>query len=82
MFLLGGVILYRTGTANFEPWEQARCRLVLAAILVAGPGYAFALHLFPLPLAIALSLLFTPLLVLNFIVIVPDQWRRMVKRRE
>lgn len=82
MWIAGGVILIRTGMADFEPWEQAKRRLILSALLATVPGYVMAFHLFPIPLAIIFSFVVTALLVLNFVMVVPKKWRRVVRKRE
>ena len=69
MSIVGIVVFYQTAITDFEPWEHAKRRLILCTILMTGPGYAMAFHLFPIPLAITMSLVVTVLLVLHSITV-------------
>lgn len=83
-FVLCGVgiaILIRTGMADFEPWSQAKWNLIIAAILVTVPINVWAFHFQPVALTLILSLVVNSLAVLNFVMVVPDQWRRIVGKR-
>ncbi len=82
MCIVGGRILYQTAMADFEPWEQAKRRLILAAILVTGPGYVMAFHLFSTFLAVILSFVVASLVVLEFVLVVPKKWRRVMGKRK
>ncbi len=82
MCIVGGGILIQTGMADFEPWKQARRRLILAAFLVSVPAYVLAFQFLPIPLAVVLSLAATSLAVLQFVMVVPEKWRRVVGKRK
>jgi len=79
--IVGGAILYQTGMADFEPWEQARRRLILAAILLSVPGGVLGFQFLPIPLAIVMCLVVNALAILQSLMTVPNQWRRVVGKR-
>jgi hypothetical protein len=81
MSVFGVMILYRTGTADFEPWEEAKRRLIVAAIFVAMPANTLAFHFLPIYLAVFLSLVLTALVMVEFVLTVPQQWRRVVGKK-
>ncbi len=79
---LGIRLLIQTGKTDFEPWERAKKNLIIAAILVTTPVNVWAFHFQPLVLSLLLSLLVNCLAILNFVLVVPEQWRRIVFRKK
>lgn len=82
MSILGGVIFVRTGMVDFKPWKQAKRKLTFVGILMVVPGIVLVFYFLPIPLAFVASIVLAFLGVLHFTMIAPDQWRRVVGKRD
>ena len=81
LWIAGLLTFHRTAKANFTPWKWAKRRLVLTGILGSTPIYVLAVHLFPIPLALVVSIALTLLMTWSVVTVLPKRWQRATRKK-